>query len=189
LASEHLSKIVVWPNLLDTKYLIESNKRDQFKWGAQTPVLWIGRFDNQKNVNDYLRCLSLLPSDYHGVAVVSLNDEGGSFADFMGDVYAYRLQDRISILLNLSKRQMRALYHSVRDAGGVYLSTAVDESYGYTIAEAIAVHLPIVSFEVGALSEHRSAALLDFVPVGDNVAASEAILNLRFAAPAASIMR
>lgn len=174
----HLSKVEVRPNLLDVEYLHKEDGRETFNWNGDTPVLWIGRFDNQKNANDFLRVLAALPLNYRGVAVISLNDDGASFADFMGDVYAYNLQGRISVLLNLSKRQMKNVYKSVRDAGGVFLSTAVDESYGYTVAEAAALEVPTVAFEVGALPEHKSP-LIRFIPVGDNVEASEAIINLQ----------
>src|SRR5690606_1305746 len=107
LPSDRITDIEHRPNLVDVDYLKVKPEDVTYDLKGRTPVLWIGRFDNQKNVNDFLRTLALLPQDYHGVAVVSLNDDGNIFADFMGDVYAYRVQDRISVLLNLSKRQMR----------------------------------------------------------------------------------
>ncbi|MBB5704644.1 glycosyltransferase involved in cell wall biosynthesis [Ochrobactrum daejeonense] len=177
LPQECLPKISVRQNLLDKEYLEFKDDVDPFIWNNSIPILWIGRFDDQKNVNDFLRILSLLPDVYHGISVVSFNDDVTSFSDFMGDVYAYRLEKRLSVLLNLSKRQIRSLYHSVREAGGVFLSTSVDESFGYTVAEAAALRLPTITFDVGALSEHDSPQI-KFIPVGDNVGAKQEIVSL-----------
>lgn len=169
-------KLVVVPNPIDLDAFQRPDSPALFSFHGYKPVVWIGRFDNQKNFPDFVRIIKMLPENYHGIAVVSLNSDGADFAMALGEVSAYGISDRVSLVRNLSKEQMRDLYFSIKDNDGFHLSTSIDESFGYTVLESISIGVRTVAFGVGALLEHKSP-YLKLIPVGDNLAAVEEILE------------
>lgn len=132
------------------------------------PLLWIGRFDKGKNLNDFLRVLSLLPERYVPVVVVSYETEPDRIARAFQEARSYGVAHRMQTHLNLSQEQLARLYTWARERGGLFLSTSLAESFGYSVAEALACGLPTVAYRVGGIPEvptHETRR--ELISVGD----------------------
>lgn len=144
--------------------------------GGKIPVSWIGRLENtQKNYLDYLRTLSILPSKFYGMVLFSLEHRPDRLENFLGDAAMLGVADRLKIYSNLPQERVAAFHRGVRDAGGVFYSSSISESFGYAVYEASLCGCPVVSFDVGPMKSNPISNV-EFVPVGDLGAAQSAIL-------------
>ncbi|WP_425256337.1 glycosyltransferase family 4 protein [Pseudarthrobacter sp. J47] len=178
LISGDASEIVrVYPNLVDNS--IFSAEGPSGSWGlpaGQRPLVWVGRFDKGKNYRDFVRALSLLGPEFVGVVVVSMEDSPDRMATFLADASAYKVQNRVHLLMNLSPDEIASLYRHASNAQGCFVSTSLGESFGYGVAESMASGLPAVAYSVGALEERAAdEGHLILVPVGDIHALASAI--------------
>jgi len=157
------------PNLVDEGRFSESGS-SAYPLRARpgmTPITWIGRVENfHKNYIDFMRVLCLLPSYYYGVMLLSLQNDPERLSTALGSAAMLGVEDRIDIFWNVPQQKVGDLHRSVRDAGGVFCSTALSESYGYGVVEAAKCGTPVVAFDVGPLDEHPYDNV-HLVPVGD----------------------
>jgi glycosyltransferase involved in cell wall biosynthesis len=162
-------RIRVVPNLVDSSvFKPDAEEFGLDALGGRIPLLWIGRFDKGKNVRDFIRVLACLPDRYAGIAIVSLESDPSRISDVLADVNFYGLQDRFHIMLNLSQQTIAGMYVDARNRGGALCSTSLGESFGYSVAEALASGLPAVAYDVGAIGELvHSGRTAHLVPIGD----------------------
>lgn len=160
--------IRVEPNLVDASTFVDSpGPVAPLKSTASIPVSWIGRLENvQKNYLDFLRVLSLLPDQYYGLVIYSYEDEPGRIERFLGDAAILGVRDRIRIYSDVPQHEVADIHRAVRDAGGVFCSTALSESFGYAVLEASMCGCRVVTYDVGPLRQHANR-LVSYVPVGD----------------------
>lgn len=173
--------ILVEPNLVDTGTFIESFS-DRFASFAHFDhgniVLWVGRFDKGKGYKQFLRILGALPPSFHGVAVVSLEADPSRAAEFFYEADCNNVSSRVTLFSNLSPKDMATLFGMARNSNGVLLSTSLMESFGYAVAEALAVGTPVVAYDLPALRElHDPSGLVHFVPIGSFHDAVKAITS------------
>lgn len=164
---ESQSKVVVRKNLVNVGlFNWQSDVATNLTFDGKIPLLWVGRFDKGKNPKEFVRILSDLPESFIGVVTVSLEGDPDRADDFMSEVFLTGVQNRIRIFMNLSPEKLAELYQVVRRAGGAYCSTSLNESFGFSVAEGLSAGVPVVAYDVGAISEQRGE-LLHLVPVGD----------------------
>lgn len=145
---------------------------------GMTPIVWIGRMENsQKNYIDFLRALRLLPSSFYGLMLFSLEKDPGRLSAVLGSAAMLGVEDRIDIYLNVAQQDVGGLHRAARDAGGVFCSTALSESFGYGVLEAGKCGLPVAAYDVGPLGEH-DIDNLTLVPIGDLPALADAVKGL-----------
>ncbi|WP_043496727.1 glycosyltransferase family 4 protein [Georgenia sp. SUBG003] len=179
LPHRHRGAVMVVPNLVDTATFRPDGAAMPVCGPGQRPLVWVGRFDKGKNFRDFLRLMSLLPTEFVGVVVVSLEHDPDRMAQFLSEVAYFRLEDRVSLHMNLDQARMAAVYRAAARAGGTFCSTSLAESFGYGVLEAMHCGLPAVAYAVGALSEHRTAGgELKLVDVGDLDALADAIRSV-----------
>lgn len=202
---DKLSKIVVpslylrnlvdslMPPLVDTLIQVVENKVDESVFSptveaspwefapGSMPLVWIGRFDKGKNPRDFLRVLSLLPVEYFGILIVSMESEPHRAASFLADVAAYGLDSRVKVMMNLPQVEIASLYRFVASNNGAFVSTSLGESFGFGVAEALACGLDTVAYEVGALSERTAPKGCKYVlvDVGDITGLSRQVARLQ----------
>lgn len=166
---DQTKKCVTVPNLVDRDTFNASvSPADRHLPEGAVPILWIGRFDKGKNFNDFLRLMSLLPHNFIPIVVVSYETEPDRISKALQEARSYGIADRMLTHLNLSQKQLAALYTWTRNHGGLFVSTSLAESFGYSIAEALACGLPTIAFRVGGVPEVPTFGTRhELVPVGD----------------------
>lgn len=171
LKSEFHQLLRVEPNLVDTQLFTPKENLDlKLDFSGLKPLIWLGRLDAGKNVNDFLRVLSRLDDSYCGVVVLGLESDPARFSSFLGYASSLGVRNRIKVLVNLPQTGIADLYNSARKMNGFFISTSLGESFGYGVQEALSTGLSTVAYRVGALAE-RTTSLKDtqfnLVDVGD----------------------
>lgn len=166
------------PNLVDTRFFKEAGKSALLPRSSEfIPVSWIGRLENtQKNYLDFLRTLRGLPDQYYGLMIYSFENNPDRIQKFLGDAAAFGVLDRIEIYSDVPQPAVSDIHRAVRDAGGVFYSTSLLESFGYAVLEAALCSCPVVSFDVGPLRQHPVDGVT-FVDIGDIHGAVAAITS------------
>lgn len=173
-------KCVTVPNLVDHLTFNKKVCGAEMSLGEHAvPLLWIGRFDKGKNFNDFLRIVASLPEKFVPVAIVSLENQPERLARALLEARAYGIDGRLRTFLNLSQGHLASIYAWARDRGGVLVSTSLAESFGYSVAEALACGLPAVAYRVGGIPEVPTCHTQEkLVPAGDVTAMTRAILEV-----------
>jgi len=130
--------IYVVPNPLSVDF--ESDLRD-FRPAPPNPVIaWIGRLDELKNWKEFVDIAGLLRKDTEDLEFWIVGRSGGQ--EISQDVYkrAQRsgILDRLKWYRGIPYAHMPTLLDAVRTSGGVVISTSKGDSFGMTVAEAMA---------------------------------------------------
>lgn len=181
LPENHADKVTTVPNLVDQRIFHPPRDGEQpslYDFDGKIPLVWLGRFDKGKSYRSFVRLLGALPEQYVGVLVTSMESDPQRAADFYGEVYAQQAQSRITVLQNIPQPEIADLYRGAQAANGFLISTSLLESFGYTVAEAIATGLRVVAFDLPALREHPDHEhLVQFVDVGSVTEMRDSILK------------
>lgn len=141
------------------------------------PVSWIGRLENfHKNYIDFMRVVKALPENYYGIMLLSLQNDPAGLSKAIGAAAALGVAERLDLLWNVPQQRVGDLHRTVRDAGGVFCSTALYESFGYGVVEAALCGTPVAAYDVGPLSDHKYRNI-QLVPIGDLMGLAQAILD------------
>lgn len=163
--------IKVVPNLVDQElFAPRDDTQIHLNFGGKVPLVWVGRLDSGKNVNDFLRVLSRLDDSYLAIIILGLEHDPSRFANFLGYAAALGVKHKIRTLVNLPQSGIADIYNIARKQDGYFVSTSLGESFGYGIQEALATGLNTVAYRVGALSERTvpiSNTRYSLVDVGD----------------------
>lgn len=173
---KHVTVRVV-PNLVDDRSFHGGNGEPRVSLSREgIPISWIGRLENtQKNYLDFLRLLSILPEKYYGLMLYSYENDPGRLEKFLGDAAMLGVVDRVRLYSDVPQADVADIHRAVRDAGGVFCSTALSESFGYAVLEAGLCGCGVVGYDVGPLAEHPVDGVR-LVPVGDILALRDSIL-------------
>lgn len=167
-----LKEIKVVRNLANTE-VFNKFSTPKFEYtlpSNEIPIFWIGRFDKGKNYKDFFRVLSLLDEKYVGYVILSMENDSSRYAEAIGELSFYGLNDRVKFFLNLSQQEIADLYKSSLSVNGLFCSTSLAESFGYGVLEAAMTGLPVVAYDVGGLSEHLDYNYdIKMVNVGDTI--------------------
>lgn len=175
-------KVETYPNIL-TDFSVLDKKSDRFQfryYHEKIPLLWIGRphFSVQKNYHDFFQIISCLPTIFFAVMVLSLETDPINIAQMIGIASQYDILDRIVILMNIDLEEMSSLYHQISKMKGIYCSTALYESFGYAVHEAINFNIPVVSYKIGPY-EYIDSTNVHLVELGDIFAFKDKIIDLQ----------
>ncbi|MDY5107075.1 MAG: glycosyltransferase [Actinobacillus minor] len=148
---------------------------------GKIPIFWVGRLDKGKNYKDFFRMLALLPVKYHGIVILSLENESSRISEALLEADKYKLSERVRFLLNLTQLELANLYRDSFNNKGIFCSTSLAESFGYGVLEAALCGLPVVTYEVGGISGHKKYGLaIHMVDVGDVLRLTEEIKGLNW---------
>lgn len=171
-------------NVVDETVFRETGDDDFFELSADPlfqsdiiPLVWVGRFDKGKGYRQFLRALALLPPQFVGIFVVSLEADPGRTVHFLSEAYSMGVSSRVRVFNDLQPAALARLFRTARRSEGALVSTSLQESFGYSVAEALACGLRVRVFDLPVWVEHgRFAALGTAVPAGDVRALANAIV-------------
>lgn len=134
-------------------------------------ILWIGKLDYHKNWESFLSIAGKIAQIRDGFEFWLVGGYTNSTAvqDLMkNNVSQYGLQDVFKWFPCIEYRDMPNIYAMAAKSGGMYISTSTNESFGMTIAEAMACGCPVVAPKVGAIPELLNGDLLNCLYVFGN---------------------
>lgn len=176
-------RMSVVPNLVDTALFNEQSPTDfftnsKFELDSQTiPMVWVGRFDKGKGYGYALRTLAQLPEKYFCFFVVSLESNPERANQFYREAAEMGVLHRVRLFIDLPQSAMAELLSSTRQRRGWLMSTSLMESFGYSVAEALACGLRVAAFELPVWVNFERQDLLHRVTSGDVQGLAQAITS------------
>ena len=170
--------IHLFENVLDTE-LFTPNAEESVGPGV---VLWVGKIDDHKDWRAYMQIshqISLSNQEVEFWIVggqtcpEELAQEVFDYAEELGIIERFRWFDRIE------NDFMSSLYSLVSCRGGVNLVTSHGESFGMAVLESLLSSCPVISSDVGALSEITAESdYFKLYDLGDLQTAAKSCLEL-----------
>lgn len=137
-ATRRIAPTFVIPNPLQNGFLEELSPM-RYKPPSQV-VAWVGRLDELKNWRELLRIAGKLVQPQGDIEVWlagSCRDESG-VARLMQEAERRHVLGRLRWYPGLPHQKMPRFFDMVRESGGIVLSTSSEESFGLSVAEAMA---------------------------------------------------
>ncbi|MBM7569256.1 glycosyltransferase family 4 protein [Paenibacillus sacheonensis] len=135
-------------NMIDTQQFTHQSAPWLNPTGA--PILgWIGRLENNKNWQLYLRIAAELAAERPDILLWMFEDatisEPGEREKFYALVHELNLGSRLVIRSNIPHNHMPYYLSAIGDSGGMVLSTSYAEGFGYAVGEAMSCRCPVLS--------------------------------------------
>ncbi len=150
-------QVLIWPNPLRANL---ASKSLHFEPRPARPILaWIGRLDSLKNWRLALKTISLLKKRSCDVEfwMAGRMVERATAHELYQAAKRADILDRLKWFENFPHERMHRWLDAVRESGGVVLSTSNGESFGMTVAEAMARECAVVVPDVGPFREFITA--------------------------------
>lgn len=118
-------------------------------------VAWLGRFDELKNWRGFIKIASSLCTKAVEVEflMVGRMPQRELVKELYREIHKLKILPHLRWFNNLPHNRMPRLLDAVRTSGGVVVSTSKGESFGMTIAEAMARACAVVAPEYGPFPE------------------------------------
>lgn len=130
-------------------------------WGRR-PVLYYGRMDELKNIEELLvACSELRRGGNDGYLYLFVGPVSNRLS-LKDMVRSYGLRDRFVYLPPVRFDRSARFLASMRESGAIFVSPSVGESFGLSAAEAISAGIPVVLSDIPEhrwLVEHDAACL------------------------------
>jgi len=195
--SNYLSKLVFkhsYKNVTPSKYLeVEFNKRNyktiyipnsivlsEYKFKERKllkpTILWVRAFDKTYNPILGVKVLNLLKKEFKNVKLCMVGPvKDGTFEQVQLLVNKLDLSENIIFTGVLPKEK----WHQLSEEYDIFMNTTNIDNMPVSVLEAMALGLPVVSTNVGGIpyliTDEKNGIL---VPVNDEIAMSNAIINL-----------
>ena len=148
---------------------------------GKLPLIWVGKIDEHKNWKDFIEIVYLLnndDSDFEFWIVGGHTCNSETAQEVLDLVEDKGLISKFKWFDKVNHPDMPNLYKTVAMRGGVNIVTSKGESFGMSVLESLLSGCPVVSSNVGAISEICSnrnyLKLYDF---GDTKTASSLVLE------------
>ena len=145
-------------------------------------ILWVGKLDDHKNWRGFIDVAAEIRS---GMPEAEFWMVGGRTArpetvdEFFLELDLRGLIADLRWIHSVPYGRMPQVYSLVAQSGGAALSVSRDESFGMSVAEAMACECPVIAPSVGALSELLDGEFESCLhPAGDTEAAAARVLSL-----------
>jgi glycosyltransferase involved in cell wall biosynthesis len=132
--------VLVIPNPLREAFVAEP---EPFPVPLRRPVVaWIGRLDELKNWKEFIELAGKLSAE---IWLAGKPVEAGVAQELLERSREAGILDRLRWYRGLPHDRVPAFLDAVRDSGGVAVSTSKGESFGMTVAEAMARRCAVVA--------------------------------------------
>lgn len=166
-------RMQVLTNLVDSALFAEDGEASFFANSRfeidenSIPMVWVGRFDKGKGYVYTLRALARLPKEYICFFIVSLEKDPERINNFYREAAEMGVLDQVRLFLDIPQSAMGNLLRSVRNKNGWAISTSLMESFGYSVAEALACGTKVAAFDLPVWDNFEKQELLHRVVSGD----------------------
>lgn len=162
LPRRYARRVEVTPNMINNSEFTPDGQAEHFPSGMR-PLMWVGRFDKGKGPKYLARVLAKLPDEFHAFMIISLETLPGPASDFLSEARALGVEHRIHFRMNLPQSKVASMFRGAARCGGAFISTSLQESFGYALAEAEHCALPIYAFDLPVLPEvvSENAVIVD----------------------------
>jgi glycosyltransferase involved in cell wall biosynthesis len=167
--SKHQSILVVPPGINETWFDVERHPQENMS------LLFWGRLEHQKGIDDLLLAMQIAQNHFPIRKLhLTLIGEGNLRETYKHQASELGITQQVTLCNWLSESEIQKLAASA--TLGVFPSRI--ESFGLSMAEAMAAGLPIIATKVGALPEFIEDGVTGtLVPSGDVPALAKAIAN------------
>jgi glycosyltransferase involved in cell wall biosynthesis len=131
-------RIKIIPNPIGNAFFSPSIEMPKNTWPI---LLWIGRLDELKNWIGFLAIVGELRNINHSfeaIMIGKISDQHGGSNRLFQELRKRSITDCVRWIESIDHARMVRLYDLVRASGGIVISTAKNESFGMTVAEAMA---------------------------------------------------
>lgn len=132
-----INKLVLVYNGIDNETQINKTKHNGIN------LISIGNFNFIKNYSSMIRIVSKLNRKNWKLIIVGYGKEEKYIKKLIKE---YKLLDRVEVWNYDKKLELLSI-------GDIYLQTSISESFGMGISEAMSYGIPVVSYDVGGISE------------------------------------
>lgn len=165
--------------------LFFNNINVKFENISTIPLLWISSLDSLKNWHEALKIFNKLmiknKRNFEFIFVGGYNSEIDEINRFKTKLYEYNLIGKSIWYPFINYNRIHLLYKLTSLRGGIFLSTSISESFGNTVAEAMASKCPIVASNIDAYNElldnGKNGFLYDLNNIDDAVFKIEILIN------------
>ncbi len=171
-------KLAVVPNLIDFRNF----RAGPLSTTSPKPqLLWVGKIAQYKRWRDAMRIAGTASRtlDLDIVLVTGGQMNAASTEDFLNELAANGILERVQWIHNLPSELMSQVYRDCAASHGALLSTSEAESFCLVAHEALACGLPVIAAAAGALPEALSGPLSEFLfTTGDVEGAGKKVVAL-----------
>jgi len=166
---------VVWPVVDCERFAVQDKEQSRIALGlplGEPILIGIGRLTAQKSPTAFIEILAKVIAEKPDAMGIWIGD-GELREEFFGAARAYGVEGRIT--LAGWKDDVRPWLA----AADIYLSTSKYESFGYAVAEALAMERPVVATDITGTCDIMEGDLAAYrYRAGDSARAAELILEL-----------
>lgn len=132
------------------------------RW-SRTPLCFLGRMDKLKNPEFYLDLLLDLETRYPGRFMGVMCGPRSPEVDVRKEIAQRKMLGRVVVLPSIPFYSVSRFFHSLKGAGGIFVSPSQGESFGLSAAEAICTGLPVLLSKIDAHKKLVGAFGRDFI--------------------------
>lgn len=174
--------IYVFPNFINNSFIELYNSIDVMNESDKKYIGWIGRLDSLKNWNEFVDIGYKLTKERDDVIFLIV---GGMTADKSIKNSFFKALNKNN-LLPYTKwipfySPIQAIYKTIAQSNGCYVSTSRGESFGMTLVESMACRCPVVCSNIDAFNEitdsGKSGLLYDLGNIDSAVAQINLLLD------------
>ncbi|WP_162197450.1 glycosyltransferase family 4 protein [Methanosarcina sp. 2.H.A.1B.4] len=146
--------IYVFPNFINNSFIELYNSIDVINESDKKYIGWIGRLDSLKNWSEFIDIGQKLAKERDDVIFLIV---GGMTADESIKNSFFKALNKKSLLPSTKwipfYSPIQAIYKTIAQSNGCYVSTSRGESFGMTVVESMACRCPVVCSNIDAFKE------------------------------------
>jgi len=122
---------------------------NNYKIKAKQYLLFVGTIQPRKNLERLVEAFSVLSAKYSGLSLVIAGKLGWLYGGVLDAIKKYKLEDKMIITGYVEDEVRQVLLNQAL----VYVQPSITEGFGLPVLEAMAMGVPVVSSNGGALKE------------------------------------
>lgn len=125
---------------------------------SRTPVLYLGRLDKMKNVEEVIKYVSLYNSQNNKLLLILAGEIIKHEFDILRILKKYKMNNSTVYLPAIDFDKTQYLMRIVSIHNGIFMSASLNESFALSVGEAMAFGIPVLLFDNEA---HRNLVRCD----------------------------